>query len=116
MDASKLIAKALEQREAWVDLGEGKRIKLRRPPAAEMFAFGRATTPGLFLRTAVGWEGFTEADVLGAAVGSDSAIAFDVELWVVLALDKIEWIAKVSEALVESIKTFLETQDATAKN
>ncbi len=116
MDATKLIAKALEQRESWVDLGEGRRVKVRRPPAAEMFAFGRATTPEMFLRAVVGWEGFTEADVLGAAVGSDSAVPFDVELWVVLALDEIEWIGKVSEALVTAIKTYLEGQDAARKN
>ena len=116
MDASKLIAKALEQRESWVELDGVRKVKVRRPPAAEMFAFGRATSPELFLRSVVGWEGFTEADVLGSAVGSDSAVAFDVELWHVLALDQIEWIGKVSEALVTAIKSYLDTQDAARKN
>lgn len=116
MDATKLIAKALEQRESWVDLGGGKRAKIRRPPAAQMFDFGRATTPEMFLRSVVGWDGFTEADVLGASVGSDSTVPFDVELWLVLALDQVEWIGKVSEALVEAIKAYLEKQGDIAKN
>ena len=99
-----------------MELGEGRRVKVRRPPAAEMFAFGRATSPDLFLRTVVGWSGFTEADVLGAAVGSSSEIAFDADLWSVLALDNMEWISAVSTAVVESIKGYLERQEAARKN
>lgn len=116
MDAATLVAKALEQRDTWVDLGGGKRVRLRRPPAAEMFVFGRAAKPEQFLRTVVGWSGFTEADVLGAAVGGSSEVAFDVELWVVLALDQIDWIGKVSESLVASITTYLQQQEAARKN
>lgn len=116
MDAATLIAKALEQRESWVDLGGGKRAKIRRPPVAEMFQFGRVTSTEAWLRLVVGWDGFTEADVLGAAVGSDSAVPFDVELWVVLALDQVEWIGKVSEAVADAIKGYLEKTGDVGKN
>lgn len=116
MDTATLIAKALEQREQWLDLGNGKRVKVRRPAAAEMFAIGRATTPETFLRRVVAWEGFTEADILGSAVGSDAVVKFDLELWLVLALDEPDWMAKVSEAVVASITAYLEARDAATKN
>ena len=116
MDAKTLIAKALEQREQWIDLGGGKRVKMRRPAAAEMFSFGRATTPDTFLRTIVGWDGFTEADILGGAVGSDAAVKFDLELWLVLALDNVEWMGVVSEAVVDAIKAYLEQRETATKN
>lgn len=116
MDAAALIAKALEQREQWVDLGDGKRVKVRRPAAAELFAFGRATNPEQFMRCAVGWEGVTEADILGAAVGSDAAVPWSLDLWLVLALDNPEWMTAVSAAVVEAIKTYLEQREAITKN
>lgn len=116
MDTATLIAKALEQREQWLDLAPGKRVKLRRPAAAEMFAIGRAATPETFLRRAVDWDGFREADILGSAVGSDAVVKFDLELWLVLALDEPDWMAKVSDAVVASITQYLEARDAATKN
>lgn len=116
MDHATLIAKALELRESWVDLEPGKRVRVRRPPEAEMLAFQRGANPEQFLRTAVGWDGFTEADILGAAVGSSSEIKFNEELWVVLALDKLEWVGKVVTATAETIKAHFEQQEAAAKN
>jgi hypothetical protein len=66
MDAATLIAKALEQRERWVDLGGGKRVRVRRPAAAEMFRFASANVNAeSFLRCAVGWDGVTEAESWG---------------------------------------------------
>lgn len=116
MNAEQLIARALEQRDTWVDLGGGQRVRVRRPPAAEMFAFGRASKADLFLRCVVGWEGFTEASVLGAAVGASDPIPFDVELWLVLALDRMEWIGAVSQTVVDAITGHLKQQEADRKN
>jgi hypothetical protein len=111
-----LIAKALEAREQWVDLGGGKRVKVRRPPAAELFVFGRGATPEQFMRCAVGWEGVTEADILGAAVGSDSAVPWSLDLWLVLALDNPDWMTAVSASVVEAIRTYLDKREAIGKN
>lgn len=116
MDAAALIQKALEQREQWVDLGGGKRVRVRRPPAAQMFEFGRHRTAELFMRCAVGWDGFTEADILGAGVGSSDPVLFNVDLWTTIALDSFDWIGKVSEAVTEAISQYVERTEAEAKN
>jgi hypothetical protein len=118
MDAATLIQKALEQREQWVALDDdgAKRVRVRRPPGAHVFEFGRNRTPEVFLRTAVGWDGFTEADILGAGVGSSDPVPFNVDLWVTLALDRIDWIGKVSEVVTTAITQYIEATEAIAKN
>jgi hypothetical protein len=117
MDAATLIAKALEQREQWVDLGGGKRVRIRRPAAAEMFKFARnEVTAETFLRCAVGWEGITEAHILGAAVGSSDPAPWSVDLWLTLALDNMDWMQAVSEAIVGMVSTYMEQREAVTKN
>lgn len=115
MDAKTLIAKALEQREAWVDLGDGKRVAVRRPPEAE-FPELRSATPERFLRCVVKWEGFTEADILGAAVGAADPVPFNAELWMVLALDRVAWVSAVVEKVVAQINEFYATEERVSGN
>jgi hypothetical protein len=111
-----LIAKALEQREQWVDLGGGKRVRVRRPQAADLPVFGRGVTPEQFMRCAIGWDGFTEADIIGGAVGSSDAVPWAMDLWLVVALDSPEYMASVSRAVVEAIQGYLEQREAIGKN
>lgn len=118
MDAKTLIAKALEQREAWAELEQdGRAVKVRRPPEAEMFRFrsGNVTVEE-FLRCVVGWRGFKESHILPRGVGADSEVPFDAELWVTLATDSLVWCTKVSEKVVELITAHLTATEATAKN
>jgi hypothetical protein len=112
-----LIAKVLAQRESWVDLEDGKRVKIRRPAEAQMPAFRAGVTPERVVRCCVDWDGFSEADVLGAALGSgNSKVAFAVDLWEVLALDRMDWLEKVSSSLVEAITSHLSARSDAAKN
>jgi hypothetical protein len=112
-----LIAKAHARRETWVELEAGKRVKVRRPPEGHFPRFYRATEAEQYLRCCVDWEVFTEADIAGAAYGAgDVVVPFDVELWVVVAMDNVEWITKVQSKLVEVITAFLDAKKAAAKN
>lgn len=118
MDAATLIAKALEQREQWLELeADGRAVKVRRPAEAEMFRFrsARVDTDD-FLRCVVDWRKFHEHHILPPGVGGDAVIKFDVDLWVTLAQDNLVWVGKVSEAVVVAIKAHLERSEATAKN
>lgn len=116
MDASDLIAKVLAKREQWVDLEPGKRVKIRRPAEAEMPAMRRGMTPESVARHCVDWEGFTEADLLGAELAPDTKVKFDLDLWVAVALDRLDWIGAVSEKLVAAVSAHLAQRSNTAKN
>lgn len=115
--SAELIARVLAAREAWVDLEPGKRVRIRRPSEAELPSFRAGVTAEKWARCCVGWEGFSEADVLGAALGSgNSMVPFDLDLWVTLALDRLEWVGAVSAAVVESITAHLDARSTAGKN
>lgn len=116
MNATDLIARVLAARDQWVDLEAGKRVKVRRPAEAAMPALRSGMAPETVARFCVDWEGFTEADLLGAALGSDTVVKFDVDLWVTVALDHLEWIGKVSEKVVESVSAHLAKRSEAAGN
>jgi len=65
---------------------------------------------------ASGWSGFTEADVLGAAIGSSDPIDFDADLWIEMAADKSEWLKKMADALLDSMVTTINERAEVAKN
>jgi hypothetical protein len=116
---SDLVARVLAQRERWVDLGDGLRVRIRRPDAlarARMVGLDRVAIIEAALSAAVGWEGFTEARVLGASLGSESAVPFDAALWLVMARDHSTWLHSVLNAYLEMIEQHAEQQEAAAKN
>jgi hypothetical protein len=114
--SAELIKRVLAKRESWVDLGNAMRVKVRRPPAGEIYQF-RAAKSDAWLRCCVDWSGFTEASVLGAEIGSgNSDVPFDLELWTVLAMDQPEWISAVTSALIDSINAEAEARSGAAKN
>ena len=127
MDAKLLLAQMRRNREQSVDLGDGKSVTFRRPPEAEMNALLEPTAPGsdkvTFMvdvqhvrKYVVGWKGFTEADLLGSAVGSDTPVEFDAELWDELCSDRLEWVTKVAKAILDSVVQFINNRADTAKN
>lgn len=117
MDAVALIARLLEQREFMLELEPGLRVKLRRPAEAELGAYLRGVREAdTHLRCVVGWEGFSEATLLGPAIGSADPLPFDASAWLVAAADRGEWIASIAQALGEAIDAHAKQREATAKN
>lgn len=105
-----LIKKLLAQRESWVDLGDGKRVRIRRPAETEIFALleitdGKPTSLKIGLdevkRRVVDWEGFTEADLIVS--GASDAVDFDAALWSALIDDRREWVPPIARALIDAI-------------
>jgi len=123
-DTSALLLKLRQQREHTVKLGEGKEVTFLRPPETEMTAMlhGDGDTRTWVVGFAEvckyvnGWKGFTEADVLGAAVGSSDEVPFSPELWAELVSDKLEWMRKVADKILKSVVEHINKQDTTAKN
>lgn len=101
-----LVAQLRARRESWVDVAPGKRVRIRRPREAEMQRFvrdGRIVCDIEHVRDfVVGWEGITEADLLGSA-GAGSPAIFSAEVWDEVVTDRLSWIKPVAKALLQAI-------------
>lgn len=124
-----LIAQILGQRDSWCVLrpaADGKpalRVKLRRPPEAELGRFGKSTERPFQDRllasvvdAAQGWEGFTEEDLLGESIGGSDPVPFDRELWAVVIADRTAWMSACMVHLADEIGQHLERRAAVEKN
>lgn len=124
MSASATVLALRRQREHSVDLGGGKKVTFLRPPEVEMTALLHGDGESRIWKVDIaevrkyvcGWSGFTEADLLGASVGSSDPLAFDPELWSELVNDNVQWKVKVAEAILASVIDHINRQDAVAKN
>ena len=117
MDALTLVQRLLQSRESWVELGDGLRVKVRRPAEGELHGYvkGRHEVD-THLRCVVGWEGFSEATLLGADVGSSDPLPFDLDVWLQAARDRAEWITVVAEGIGQAIEAHGASREAIAKN
>jgi hypothetical protein len=104
MNPSVILQKREQYREAWVDLGDGKRLRFRRPLIAHTLVMHRATALEGVVSASVAWEGFTEADFLPS--GGSDAVPFDADLWRDVAADRLDWLIKVDTAIADAIKAY----------
>jgi hypothetical protein len=119
--SDRLIRHLRAQRMSWIDLGDGKGVRIIRPTEVEigknLFNEGRVEvdfeTMSKFVRD---WRGFTEADILGAGVGSDDVVPFTSDLWEEIASDKIEWVRTVANAILQSAVDHQQRKDDAQKN
>jgi hypothetical protein len=111
-----LIDRMDAQRTHWAALPDGKRVQFRRPLETEFGKFRTGVHVEHLCEYAIGWEGFTEADLLGAAVGGSDVAPFSPELWARVVRDRIAYVTPLAEALVECIRLHLEAKDGAAKN
>lgn len=116
MNAASLIARLREQRDSWFVLREAATdrpelaVCLRRPAAADFVGL-RAEDGGIsreklvetVCSSAVAWRGFTEAELLGAAVGSADPLPFDADVWAESVRDDAEWLAACVAHVVEQL-------------
>lgn len=114
---SKIIHRQLQAaRESWIDLAPGKRLKLRRPAENDMPRYFEWVGIDLVAESLVDWEGFTEADLLGAAVGSADAVPFDAALAREVLADRADWTVTAANALVKAISDHLERRSVEKKD
>jgi len=116
MDVTALLARLDAQRETWVDLPDGKRLKYRRPYEVDLPQFLRGVRIEHVIDYACDWSGFTEADLLGAAVGSSDPLPFHRDLWAAVVRDRARYLPVVAKAMVETAAAYLQKRVDTAKN
>lgn len=110
-----LIAKLRAQREGTVEVEPGVTLRFRRPIDGQMSVM-RHLDAEKVCEQLVGWDGVTEALLLGAAVGSSDPLAFTPELALEVVGDRGEWLVKVSAALVAAVTAFYAQKADAAKN
>lgn len=106
----------LAQRQHWVEVAPGKRVRYLRPRETEFASLYGGITPEHVCQQVNGWEGFTEADLLGSAVGASDPAPFSTELWAEYVLDKTDVLAQVAGAIGEAVNQHLKTRADAAKN
>ncbi len=121
-----LLKQVLDARATWAEIepatdgNPAKRVKIRRPSEYDMRHFikegGLRADPQSVHPYVIGWEGITEADVLGASIGSDAPADFSPELWAVVSEDHMPWLTAVCDAFVRAIVLHFERQAEAAKN
>nr|WP_315210093.1 hypothetical protein [uncultured Albidiferax sp.] len=121
MSTTALIQQIRAQRMQWIDIAPGKRVRIIRPTEVEVsqiFHQGGKATIGAeeARRFVVDWDGFTEADFLGAAVGASSPLPFDLELWAEVIGDHADWVGLIAHALLDAVVEHRNRRAATAKN
>lgn len=129
MSAERLIARLREQRDSWLVLreaGDGEpelAVCLRRPTEAELPAYRPAEGQTMHqllteavCRTAVAWRGITEAELLGAAIGSSDPVEFSSELWAEVVRDRADWVNACAGHLMEQINSHLTGRAEQRKN
>lgn len=111
MASSALLAALKRRRELSVKLDGGKEVLFLRPPESAMGTMlqvdgeQRRWVVGIehVLKYVTGWKGFTEADLLGASIGSSDPADFSTELWEEFVSDDVALISKVADAILASV-------------
>jgi hypothetical protein len=116
MDVQALLARMAAQRETWATLPDGKRVQLRRPPETELPEMMGGVGLQHVTDCACGWEGFTEADLLGAGIGGSDAVPFHRDLWAAYVADNAQALQAAAAALAECVTQYLTRKGSTAKN
>lgn len=100
----------------WVEVdGPAKRLQVARPHQAEWRRFA-APSVELVAGYVRGWDGITDADLRGAAIGTGDVVPFDADLCLDVLRDDVAWASTVQARIVEEINKHAEARAATAKN
>ena len=115
-----LVERLRAQREFWVPLDEAKpqglRVRLIRPQETGMHKLLLGLDAAKLAEHTTGWDGFSEADLIGAALGSSDPLPFDAGAWAEVLADRADWFAVLAKAMQDAIVKHLEARDAASKN
>lgn len=116
IEAQALIARIRAQRESWLEVEPGKELRIRRPAETRMLTLRNGVSLESAVECVVDWRGLTEADLLGAAIGSSDPLPFDSALCLEVVADRVAWLEKISTRLVEQVVAFIAKKDDAVKN
>jgi hypothetical protein len=111
-----LLAQMRAQREQWVELAPGLRVKLRRPHEFAVARMRGGIEVDHLVEHVVDWDGFTGETLLGRGVGTSAPVAFEPRLWREAISDHREWAATLTDAMLAAVKDHFDRKEAAAKN
>jgi hypothetical protein len=115
--AERLIAQLRAARLSWFAIeGTSRRLQILRPTEVEMITERGRTALEAACAQVVGWDGFTEADLLGPELGSDQVADFTPELWAAYVADRAELTAAVAMEVRRIQADYLQRRQEQAKN
>lgn len=115
-DVKHLLARMAEQRAQWVEVVEGKSVEYLRPEQVDLPGVISGFRLEHVIKYVRNWKGFSEADLLGAAIGSSDPIDFDRDLWAAYVRENVDVATKVAEAMAGTVSEYLKRRADTAKN
>jgi hypothetical protein len=115
-DTSRALQALRKGRLHWCELAPGRRVQFRRPLETEMHRFLGGVLVEHVCEYVCAWEGFTEATLLGDAVGSSDTLPWDAELWAEYVRDHSDVTALVARAIADALEAHLKAREAAAKN
>lgn len=135
MTPSEIKALLLKGRAKWVtvgEVGEGdakrvQRVKFTRPPESDFHTLLTNVDPvegkvnwsielAHVIKYAADWEGFVEADFLGAGVGASDAVPFDRDLFATWVEDNVTAQRKIGSSILSATVDYITAREETAKN
>lgn len=135
MSPQEIKALLLKKRAKWVDVteeGDGnaarlQRVRFTRPPENDFPTLltdvdavaGKATWVcelSHVCKYVDGWEGFTEADLIGASVGAEDPVPFSSELFAVWIEDNVLVKQKLANAILREVVDYITSRESSAKN
>lgn len=117
--ASRLLAQMRAARRRSVEVEPGKRLVYLRPTEEQILQLGarRIRAVDLARSQIVDWEGVTEADLLGSAVGSADPAPFSPEIAAEVLADRAStWLPALVDHLIATVQGFMEAREAQRKN
>jgi hypothetical protein len=118
MEAAALVKAMRAQREAWLELRKVPEQKLlvRRPTESQYPKLRDGVPMEMCVSCIVGWEGVTEADLLGAAIGASDPVPFHPDVMNEALQDRTTWAVKVQNKIVEMVNAHFQQKDKAEKN
>lgn len=119
---SAITRRLLATREQWLELDpEGtpnrRALLVRRPAETELSRLRNGIDVEDAARACVGWRGFTEAALLGPALGSqDTQVPFLPDLCLEVLRDNAEWVNAVTERMATALQAHIAARLETRKN
>lgn len=101
MDAADLERRMEREREFWVDVAPGKRIKFLRPLMDEAIRFADGFSIEKICFYLRGWEGFDESDLL--KTGTAEPVEFELSIASKALRDHMGWARKVAKAMSQAM-------------
>lgn len=104
------------QRLHWVETAPGKKVSFLRPRETEFAQLAGGVTADHVCQFVTGWAGYTEADVLGAGLGSSDEAVFTPELWAEFVRDRVELLSIVAREISAVVTAHISKRADDAKN